>query len=124
MVLLQAFTAQRLLPSSNNAGLGGWQHRGLTNGSQGTQGTAAVAAGDGDVVMGGTEEVGEARGAAAAGQWEERGAGGEDGTQDQSRARDLPVTLQAHAWIALGKVCLVDEGLAKKCVPLFVQVRL
>jgi hypothetical protein len=31
--------------------------------------------------------------------------------------------VQAHAWIALGKVCLVDESLAKKCVPLFVQVR-
>lgn len=32
-------------------------------------------------------------------------------------------TCQAHAWIALGKLCLVDEALAKKCVPLFVQVR-
>eukprot|EP00775_Hariotina_reticulata_P011091 gene11092-11246_t len=29
--------------------------------------------------------------------------------------------VQAHAWIALGKLCLVDEALAKKCVPLFVQ---
>ena len=29
--------------------------------------------------------------------------------------------MQAHAWTALGKVCLVDEGLAKKCLPLFVQ---
>eukprot|EP00798_Chlamydomonas_sp_ICE-L_P019509 gene19509-26180_t len=26
-----------------------------------------------------------------------------------------------HAWICLGKMCLVDEALAKKCVPLFVQ---
>ena len=33
---------------------------------------------------------------------------------------DLMV-LQAHAWTALGKVCLSDEGLAKKCLPLFVQ---
>ncbi len=35
---------------------------------------------------------------------------------------EVPGALQAHAWIALGKVCMVDEGLAKKCVPLFVQV--
>jgi hypothetical protein len=34
----------------------------------------------------------------------------------------VPGALQAHAWIALGKVCRVDEALAKKCVPLFVQV--
>lgn len=36
--------------------------------------------------------------------------------------RPVPACVQAHAWIALGKVCLVDEGLAKKVVPLFVQV--
>ena len=29
--------------------------------------------------------------------------------------------MQAHAWVALGKLCLTDETLAKKCVPLFVQ---
>ena len=29
--------------------------------------------------------------------------------------------LQAHAWVAVGKLCLTDEPLAKKCVPLFVQ---
>ena len=35
---------------------------------------------------------------------------------------DQPCVLpQAHAWVALGKVCLTDEALAKKCVPLFVQ---
>ncbi len=28
---------------------------------------------------------------------------------------------QAHAWVALGKFCLVDETTAKKSVPLFVQ---
>lgn len=28
---------------------------------------------------------------------------------------------QAHAWVALGKLCLTDEAAAKKCVPLFVQ---
>lgn len=31
------------------------------------------------------------------------------------------VGLQAHAWVALGKLCLTDEPLAKKCVPLLVQ---
>jgi hypothetical protein len=30
--------------------------------------------------------------------------------------------LAGHAWLCLGKICLVDEGLAKKVVPLFVQV--
>ena len=29
--------------------------------------------------------------------------------------------VQAHAWVALGKFCLVNEATAKKCVPLFVQ---
>lgn len=29
--------------------------------------------------------------------------------------------MQAHAWVALGKLCLTDEALAKKCVPLFIQ---
>lgn len=29
--------------------------------------------------------------------------------------------LQAHAWMALGKVCLVDELLAKKCILAFVH---
>ena len=27
------------------------------------------------------------------------------------------------AWVCLGKMCLADESLAKKCLPLFVQVR-
>ena len=31
------------------------------------------------------------------------------------------MAVQAHAWVALGKLCLTDEALAKKCVPLFVQ---
>ena len=28
---------------------------------------------------------------------------------------------QAHAWVALGKLCLASEELAKRCVPLLVQ---
>lgn len=30
-------------------------------------------------------------------------------------------SINAHAWIALGKLCIVDEKLAKRCQPLFVQ---
>ena len=33
---------------------------------------------------------------------------------------DVTAPQQAHAWVALGKLCLVDEALAKKCVPMFV----
>lgn len=33
----------------------------------------------------------------------------------------IPVVVQAHAWISLGKLCLVSEPLAKRCLPLFVQ---
>jgi hypothetical protein len=28
-----------------------------------------------------------------------------------------------QAWVCLGKMCLADEAMAKKCLPLFVQVR-
>ncbi|KAK9842050.1 hypothetical protein WJX81_006195 [Elliptochloris bilobata] len=40
---------------------------------------------------------------------------------DPAVAAAVPAPLQAHAWVALGKACLVDEALAKRCVPLFVQ---
>lgn len=33
----------------------------------------------------------------------------------------MQLCIQAHAWVALGKLCLTDEALAKKCVPLLVQ---
>jgi hypothetical protein len=32
------------------------------------------------------------------------------------------VDLAAYAWVALGKLCMADEGLAKRTAPLFVQV--
>ncbi len=32
-----------------------------------------------------------------------------------------PCVIQAHAWTALGKLCLVDERLAKACVPHFAR---
>ena len=33
----------------------------------------------------------------------------------------IPGSIQAFAWITLGKLCLVNESLAKKCIPLFIQ---
>ncbi|GLI65850.1 hypothetical protein VaNZ11_009480, partial [Volvox africanus] len=36
-------------------------------------------------------------------------------------ARGAQTTVSAHAWTCLGKMCMVDEALAKKCVPLLVQ---
>mmetsp|Transcript_47534 Transcript_47534/g.121307 ORF Transcript_47534/g.121307 Transcript_47534/m.121307 type:complete len:188 (-) Transcript_47534:280-843(-) len=39
------------------------------------------------------------------------------------RAVEVPAAVQAHTWTALGKMCLADKHLAKKCLPLFVQVR-
>eukprot|EP00271_Cylindrocystis_brebissonii_P002005 TRINITY_DN1235_c0_g2_i1.p1 TRINITY_DN1235_c0_g2~~TRINITY_DN1235_c0_g2_i1.p1 ORF type:complete len:992 (-),score=205.31 TRINITY_DN1235_c0_g2_i1:809-3391(-) len=35
--------------------------------------------------------------------------------------REIPASVRAHAWLALGKLCLVDHELAKRCLPLFVQ---
>ncbi|WIA29655.1 hypothetical protein OEZ86_012141 [Tetradesmus obliquus] len=63
-------------------------------------------------------------GAAAAVDADDAGAADAAGlpaTQGTGGGRLVPACVQAHAWIALGKVCLVDEALAKKCVPLFVQ---
>jgi len=37
------------------------------------------------------------------------------------RAVEVPAAVQAHTWTALGKMCLADKHLAKKCLPLFVQ---
>eukprot|EP00884_Botryococcus_braunii_P006340 jgi/Botrbrau1/15707/Bobra.4_1s0080.1 len=33
----------------------------------------------------------------------------------------VPMHVQGHAWVTLGKLCLIDETLAKKCVPILVQ---
>lgn len=33
-------------------------------------------------------------------------------------------SLYAHAWLAMGKICLADGKLAKRYIPLFVQVHL
>jgi hypothetical protein len=85
-VLLQALTAEHLLPA------------------------AGAADAQQDIAM---DEEGSSQEAVAAG-----GAG-----EDSSGRRVVPMGLQAHTWVAFGKLCLVDEGLAKKCVPLFVQVR-
>jgi condensin-2 complex subunit D3 len=50
---------------------------------------------------------------------EEVGAMGEE--ESAAAATSVPATVQALAWVTLGKLCLVNESLAKKCVPLFVQ---
>ncbi|KXZ45555.1 hypothetical protein GPECTOR_53g141 [Gonium pectorale] len=42
------------------------------------------------------------------------------GAQGQAPA-STTTAVSAHAWTCLGKLCMVDEGLAKKCVPLLVQ---
>jgi len=34
---------------------------------------------------------------------------------------DIPPPLRAHALIALGKMCLQEETLAKKCIPMFAK---
>lgn len=66
--------------------------------------------------------------AAAAAAPAEQGAGGAGNSaaggasEAVGTRREVPLGLQAHAWIALGKACLMDEPLAKKVVPLFVQV--
>ncbi|KFM27274.1 Condensin-2 complex subunit D3 [Auxenochlorella protothecoides] len=49
---------------------------------------------------------------------------GQGGGTTGARLLTLVQTLasdKAHAWTALGKMCLMDEALAKLCVPLFVQ---
>ncbi|KAK9813253.1 hypothetical protein WJX72_011494 [[Myrmecia] bisecta] len=42
-------------------------------------------------------------------------------SQAFSEGSEVPGAVQAHAWVTLGKLCLTDEPLAKKCVPLLVQ---
>ncbi len=42
---------------------------------------------------------------------------------DSAPTPDRKAAVCAQAWTCLGKICMVDEGLAKKCVPLIVQVR-
>ena len=93
-VLLQALTAPRLLPGVTAAIAGGGGNGGIDL--------------DG-LTLGGTP--------ARSGGGDAAAAAPEDG------AREVPVSLQGHAWISLGKVCLVDEALAKKLVPLFIQAR-
>ncbi|GBF90548.1 hypothetical protein Rsub_03119 [Raphidocelis subcapitata] len=98
-VLLQALTAPRLLP-----------------------GMVASMSGAGDAAMDEAEAEAELAAAAAAAA-AEAGEEGEEGAAEPAAgaSREVPVALQGHAWISLGKVCLVDEALAKKLVPLFIQ---
>ncbi|KAF6260358.1 non-SMC mitotic condensation complex subunit 1-domain-containing protein [Scenedesmus sp. NREL 46B-D3] len=105
VVLLQALTAHKFIQSSSSYPQAGSQAPPdvpaggvAAAGPEGSQAAAADGDGGGAVAAGAA-----AQGCAAGG------------------ARLVPACVQAHAWIALGKVCLVDESLAKKCVPLFVQ---
>jgi condensin-2 complex subunit D3 len=100
VVLLQALTAHKFIQS--NAGYSQLASSQAMPDAAHAAAAASSQAADGDA-------SGAADGVAVAAQ----GGGG---------GRLVPACVQAHAWIALGKVCLVDEGLAKKCVPLFVQV--
>lgn len=38
--------------------------------------------------------------------------------------KQLAPSLYVHAWLAMGKICLADGKLAKRYIPLFVQVHL
>ncbi len=99
-VLLQALTAPKLLP-----------------------GMAATL--DGDDNNDDDDSAQPAADKAAADKDAADGEGAEDDDEEgakEENAREVPVALQGHAWISLGKVCLVDEALAKKLVPLFIQV--
>jgi len=94
-VLLQALTAPRLLPGMMAAALEGAAAEPSASSQQ--QDDAAERA--------------------------ERADEDEEGGEAEENAREVPSSLQGHAWISLGKVCLVEEALAKKLVPLFIQVR-
>jgi len=48
----------------------------------------------------------------------QQGGGGSAAGPAPTAAYAVP----GHAWLCLGKLCLVDEALAKRVVPLFVQV--
>jgi hypothetical protein len=104
VVLLQALTAHKFIQSSatslySQAAAGSQSVPELQGSQAAEEGTrGADAAGSGGMQQ----------------QQQQQGGGG--------GGRLVPSCVQAHAWIALGKVCLVDESLAKKCVPLFVQV--
>lgn len=117
-LLLQTLTAHRFLPGSAAAAAAAAsqsQQQLLLGGSQSQQQQGAAAEDGGGGVAGAATHEHE---------------GGEQQLQDASTGvgvasggRLVPACVQAHAWTCLGKVCLVDEGLAKKVVPLFVQVR-
>lgn len=102
-VLLQALTAHTFITSASAAAAAASYGAGASQQLPDDGGTADAAAEPGGAADGGADGGGA-------------GSGG-------GGARAVPAAVQAHAWIALGKVCLGDEALAKKCVPLFVQVR-
>jgi hypothetical protein len=113
-LLLQTLTAHRFLSGSAagaSQAVGGSQ---IMLSQQQPDSTAAAGAPASQATQQ-QQHPGEGTEPAAASEQQAAGVGGVGG-------RLVPACVQAHAWISLGKVCLVDEGLAKKVVPLFVQV--
>jgi hypothetical protein len=114
-LLLQTLTAHRFLPGSASAAAAaaaGGASQALVSRQQQAPEDGAAAPASQQQPEEGSEQQLAAAGPEGAGSGSSSGAG-----------RLVPASVQAHGWIALGKVCLVDEGLAKKVVPLFVQVR-
>jgi condensin-2 complex subunit D3 len=96
VVLVQALTAPRLLPSSSAAAAG------------------PLPDADDDA-----EQDADADAAGAEDDADDGGFAPDDPAT--ANGRPVPPALSAHAWAALGKACLADEQLAKRCVPRFVH---
>ena len=91
--------------------------------TEGEAGGDGGADGDGDAVFGTQASVcnSEGVGGKALARTIEMQGGSKQGGRQQKQRREGAVLL-AHAWLAVGKFCLVDFELAKQCVPLLVQV--
>jgi hypothetical protein len=113
-LLLQTLTAHRFL-SGPAAGASQAVHSSQMMPSQLQPDSTAAAGAPAAQATQQQQQPGEGLEPAAASEQQAPGVGGAGG-------RLVPTCVQAHVWISLGKVCLVDEGLAKKVVPLFVQV--
>ena len=99
---------------------------GVEHATEGEAGGDGGADGDGDAVFGTQASVCDSErvgGKALARTIEMQGGSKQGGRQQQQqKQRKEGAVLLAHAWLAVGKFCLVDFELAKQCVPLLVQV--
>lgn len=114
-LLLQALTAHRFLPSAT-AGLSGTSS---TQAPSQTQAAPADWPATAPTQGASHQQLLDAEAATQAAGVATQVVDGAEGAVH----RPVPAAVQGHAWTSLGKVCLVDEGLAKRVVPLFVQVR-